>query len=102
MRGVRSCAVLEPRAPRQVGIAEREEVAVEDGVALVVTQRTAARIDHDAACRLEHALAGGGIPFAGRTEARIGVHPAFGEPAELQRGAEPDRLDLTHPRQKSL
>src|SRR5690606_29650266 len=77
------------------------EVAVEDGVALVVAQRSTApavgmRVEHLATGGLQHRLAGRRVPFAGRAEARVDVHLPLREPAELQRGADADRLDLAH------
>ena len=94
--GSRSAAMIVEQAPdvahagtrhprKGASVAERDEVAVEQRVALVVAQRAAARIQHRAARGLEDGLAGGGVPFAGRPEARIQVDPALGDPAELQR-----------------
>src|SRR5690348_3185652 len=68
-----SASATEPVLPWQGGIAERDEIAVEDGVALIVGERPPARIEHRAAGGLEHALRRRGIPFAGRAETRIHV-----------------------------
>src|SRR5439155_25830779 len=48
--------------------------------------------DDLAARRLEHALARRGVPFVGRTEARVDVGLALGDHAELQRRARLDAL----------
>src|SRR3970040_637426 len=87
-------SVIAPLPPRQGRIAQRDEIAVEDGVALVVAQRPALAVEHATTSALEHALAGGGVPLAGRPEPRIHVHAALGELAEFQRRSQPDTLHL--------
>src|SRR5690606_28371757 len=65
-----------PFPPGQRGIAEGEEIAVQQRIALVVAERTALRVEHRATGRLEDGLPGGGVPFAGRAKAGIEVHRA--------------------------
>src|SRR3546814_5230453 len=81
-----SGAIAHPLFPRQRRVAEHHEVAVEHRVALVVAQRPAARIEHDAAGGLDDRLPRRGVPFAGRAEARVAVHAARSEEhtSELQ------------------
>src|SRR6185503_7845274 len=54
---------------------------------LAIDQRLAVGRHDLAARRLEHALAGGGIPFVGRAEAWIDIGLALGDQAELERRA---------------
>src|SRR6266852_7106188 len=59
---------------------------------LAVDQRPAVGRHHLAAGRLQDALAGRGVPFVGRAEARIDVGLALGDQAEFQRRTGLDAL----------
>src|SRR3546814_15847697 len=62
-------AIAHPLFPWQRRVAEHHEVAVAHRVTLVVAQRPAARIEHDADGGLDDCLPRRGVPFAGRAEA---------------------------------
>src|SRR5690606_9418689 len=91
-------SLVQPGTPGQRRIAHRDEIAVEQGVALVVAERPTLRIEQCAAGGFEDGLSGAGVPLAGRAEARVDVHRAFGQTAELERRAQADGLDFFHPR----
>ncbi|KAG1602067.1 hypothetical protein G6F46_013906 [Rhizopus delemar] len=105
-----SCALMrppgsigQPVAPRQAGVAKGNEIAVQQGFAAVVAEGLAGRCRQYRTARgVQHALAGGGIPFGGRAEPRVDVQAAFGDPAELQRRALGNGLDAAHAGQQRL
>src|SRR4029079_8420070 len=70
-----------PRAPSD------ETCVAQATLGLAVTELAAVGGDHRAACREQHGMAGGGVPFHGRAEARIDIGIAARDLQELQRGA---------------
>src|SRR3990167_10330427 len=64
-------SVMQPLPPWQVGIAQGDEIRVEQRVLAVVAQRLAVHAKHHAPGRFQHALRGGGVPLAGGAETRV-------------------------------
>src|SRR5690606_11132145 len=66
-RRSRSGAVMRtlagPAAPWQRGVADRDELAVEQAVALVVAERSSLQVDHATAGAFQHGLRGGCAPL---------------------------------------
>src|SRR3546814_18614102 len=66
----------------------------------VVTQRLAIQRKHHATGGFQHALRGCGIPLTGRAKAWIDIGAALRNAHKLERGAQPEALDIAHPRDR--
>src|SRR5437773_1341840 len=72
-------------SPRRFRAPGQEPVVLEPGLA--VAERPAGQVEDLAAGGFEHRLAGGGVPFHRRAEARVEIRFARGEHAEFEGAA---------------